>query len=186
MSLILEVPPLAEPVSLDKMKVILNITSVAEDVLISSMITAARVQIETRLNIAVMTQTWSWYLDDFPKEFVQLPITPFKSFASFEALTDAGTYESIEDGLVQAIITDRRASFRFKDHFEHDSEVEYSVLRVKFTAGFDEVPSLLVEAITSLVSFWYENRGPIAIGTLQPFSESVQKTLIKFKSTCNV
>ena len=67
MSLTIKTPPAAEPVSLSEAKGYLSVTDTADDSLISSMITAARQQCENFTDRALVTQTWTLWLDGFPK-----------------------------------------------------------------------------------------------------------------------
>ena len=61
--------PAVEPVSLAEAKAHLRVTSTSEDLLIASLITAARVHLEVMLSCAFITQSWSWFLDDWPKRY---------------------------------------------------------------------------------------------------------------------
>lgn len=86
MPLKLKTPPVAEPISLSEAKSYLRITDTDDDTLISSLITAMRQQCEAWTGRALMTQTWTLWLDHFPtsrsknapKEgYYQLPIDYF-------------------------------------------------------------------------------------------------------------
>ena len=69
--------PAREPVSLAEAKAYLRVTGTSEDLLIASLITAARVHLEVVLSCAFIRQTWSWFLDDWPRRLrLDLPLGP--------------------------------------------------------------------------------------------------------------
>lgn len=60
------IPPYAEPVSLDEMKLHLRVDIDDDDTLITSIILAAREQVETVTQRQLVAATWKLYLDEFP------------------------------------------------------------------------------------------------------------------------
>lgn len=67
MSLTIKTPPAEEPVTLAETKAYLDVTDAGDDALISSMITSARAGCESFTGRALVTQTWTLWLDSFPK-----------------------------------------------------------------------------------------------------------------------
>lgn len=59
--------PTVEPVTLAEAKTFANIDANDEDALINSLIKAARQYVETTYNVALITQTWDFFLDRFPQ-----------------------------------------------------------------------------------------------------------------------
>lgn len=66
MAAILIEAPAIEPISLNDAKNYLRVDHAADDALITSMISAARIQVESRTRRALMTQTWRVVLDRWP------------------------------------------------------------------------------------------------------------------------
>lgn len=81
MTLILITPPATEPVTLTEAKSHLRVTTTDEDVLITSLITAAREVAESNLNRALISQTWDLKRDEFGEE-IRLPLPPLVSVTS--------------------------------------------------------------------------------------------------------
>ena len=66
MRLVLITPPASEPVTLAEAKLHARIQHDEDDALVASLIVAARRHCETCLKSALVTQTWTLYLDSFP------------------------------------------------------------------------------------------------------------------------
>ena len=66
MPLILTAGPSVEPISLAEAKAHCRVDADAEDTLIASLILAARLHIERCLDLALISQSWSLYLDRWP------------------------------------------------------------------------------------------------------------------------
>ena len=85
MGLVLTSPPAVEPLTVDEVKTYLRIDHDDEDCLLASLITSARLQVEAALDLALITQSWSWTFDAWPKgSTLELPIgscSPSKLFA---------------------------------------------------------------------------------------------------------
>jgi len=83
----LKTPPAEEPLALAQVKSYLRITDGDDDTLISALITAVRQQCEAWVGRALVTQTWSLWLDRFPASpcrnapgegYFQLPVHYFE------------------------------------------------------------------------------------------------------------
>ena len=68
MPLVLTAAPALEPVSVSEAKEYLRIDSAVEDPVVASLILAARLHIEGALDIAMVTQSWSLFLDCWPED----------------------------------------------------------------------------------------------------------------------
>lgn len=67
MTLKIKTPPAVEPLSLSEAKAYLRITDANDDILISAMITAVRRRCEEYTKRALIAQTWTLWLDKFPR-----------------------------------------------------------------------------------------------------------------------
>ncbi len=62
MALVLTTAPAAEPISLAEAKAHLRIDADDEDALLTALIAAARMFVERTLGVALITQSWSYFL----------------------------------------------------------------------------------------------------------------------------
>ncbi|HEY0282981.1 MAG TPA: head-tail connector protein, partial [Rhizomicrobium sp.] len=80
MSLTLVTPPAAEPVTLAEAKAHLKVDTSADDALITSLIVAARARAEWHSGCAFVTQSWTLWLDAWPRNgLVEIPLPPLQS-----------------------------------------------------------------------------------------------------------
>lgn len=83
MALVLTSAPAIEPVTLAEAKAHLRVDGSAEDTLILSLIVTSRLHIEAALGLALVTQSWSYFLDAWPaRSEVALPVRPVQSIAA--------------------------------------------------------------------------------------------------------
>jgi uncharacterized phiE125 gp8 family phage protein len=75
MQIQLIIPPSSEPISLEELKLHLRIDDDdTEDEYLEGLITVAREHVEDITRRAIMTQTWDYYLDEFPDgDAIKLP-----------------------------------------------------------------------------------------------------------------
>ncbi|MGL1922047.1 MAG: head-tail connector protein [Hyphomicrobiales bacterium] len=185
MALILETAAVGEPVTLNEVKNYLKIENNIEDVLIASMITAARVQLETRLSRALLRQFWSIYLDVLPFDCeIKLPLNPVISVESLAVIDVDGIYNDLSiDGYIYNVKVEP-ALLKVTQNLPSIGS-EYSGIRVQFWAGYgaapQDVPAPILQAIMHLVAFWYENRGPIASGEIHQIPLMVLDMIAPFK-----
>src|SRR4029453_15008853 len=82
MALVLTSGPAIEPVTLAEAKAHLRVDGSAEDTLIGSLIITSRLYIEAALGLALITQSWSIFLDAWPPgSQLALPLRPVHSIA---------------------------------------------------------------------------------------------------------
>lgn len=154
--------PTVEPVTVDDMKAHIVLPNNDDDDLIFGLITAARVHLENDTRRALVSQTWDYYFDSFPREEFSLPKTPLQSVTSIKYLDSSGTEQTLS------------SSYYGVDSYSEPGEVflKYSyvwpttyyqenAIYVRFVAGYSAVsaiPEPLKLAIKLLVGHWYENR----------------------------
>lgn len=128
--------PGEEPVSLAEAKAFCRIDGTDEDALVSALITAARLHVESITGRALLTQTWRLILQSVSGLVVPLPVVPASE------LIDAPDGAVLQgDSLLLAAETDQ--------------------LSVDYTAGYgdaEDVPQDLKQAVLTLVAYWYEHR----------------------------
>jgi hypothetical protein len=128
--------PGEEPVTLAEAKAWCRIDASDEDALVSALIAAARLQVESLTGRALVTQ--SWRLTTCPAgRLVVLPVIP--AIALLEAPDDA-----VLQG--DAVLL---------------AEPLSGEVSIEYTAGYGDavdVPQDLKQAVLTLVAYWYENR----------------------------
>ena len=166
--------PAVEPLSLAETKAHLRVSGSAEDLLIASLITAARVHLELALGCAFITQSWSWFLDAWPRRArIELPLGPVRSITALRVLT-AGDVVAIVPP-TSILLTGRAVPpyVSLKDRTpwaQGAPQPAYAGngIEIEFVAGFGntpaDVPEPIRRALLLLIAQWSDQRSPIEIG----------------------
>ena len=136
-------PPGEEPVTLAEAKAWCRIDAADEDALVSALIAAARLQVESLTGRALITQTWRLTMACAPR-LVELPVIPV---AALVAAPDGAVLQGDAVLLVEPV----------------------DELTVDYTAGYGaaaDVPGDLKQAVLTLVAYWYENRDAVTMPPL--------------------
>jgi len=157
--------PAEEPVSLDEAKVFLKVEDDAEDGLITTLISAARLHIEGVTGRALLTQSWRVVLDRWPENrTVKLPVTPFISLTEISAYDDGGGVHPI--GLAQFFAEPDRLLLPLSVA-GMPSLRERGGLEIDYVAGFgdapEDVPADIRQALLVLVAYWFEHRDAVIV-----------------------
>jgi hypothetical protein len=138
-----------EPVSLDEAKVWLQIDFTDHDLLLTSMITGAREDIENFLSLKLVASTVSLYLDTTKEtdEITVLPYSPYlpSSFSTFNQINKG------EDPTAMAVDVDYYLNGTLSFTTGGRYQLGYSTAT--------NVPETLKEAIKMLVAYRFDNRG---------------------------
>ena len=166
--------PAVEPIELGQAKARLRVTSTSEDLLIASLITAARVHLELALSSAFITQSWSWFLDDWPKRVrLELPMGPVRAITAVRVLTAGDVVATLPPNSVLLTGGAVPPYLSLKDRrpwTKGAPQPAYAAngIEIEFVAGFGDapadVPAPIRQALLLLVAHWYEQRGPIEVG----------------------
>lgn len=167
MAAILLTPPEVEPISVSDAKAYLRVETDDDDVLIASLIAAARSHVEALGRCALLTQTWRLVLDGWPPDGRIKP-----KLGPLSAVTDARVYDEVgaahtidpENFVLDAaqnLIAVRACSLQQPGRTA--AGIEIDVVAGFGDAGSD-VPPALMQALRMLIAHWYDNRGMIAIG----------------------
>jgi uncharacterized phiE125 gp8 family phage protein len=167
MPLILTSGPTVEPVSLAEAKAHCRVDGDAEDTLIASLILAARMHVERSLNVALVEQGWSLFLDRWPNAAqVKLPLAPVLGLTAVRLYNADDTYVTLDpdlfllDGAGQHPRLARRDAQAWPVPARNVNGIE-----IAFTAGYgataDDVPMPVRLAIKMLIAHWYEAREPV-------------------------
>lgn len=91
---VLKTAPLVEPIGIDEVKAHSRITIDDDDLLIQSRILGVRKMVEDLYHLALITQTWTMYLDYLPHE-IEIYKRPIQKINSIKYLDAAGVYQTI-------------------------------------------------------------------------------------------
>ncbi len=103
MALIIQTEPAEEPLSIEEVKTHLRVDMDDDDDLIQNLITSARQYAESYLKRSLISQTWKYYLDEWPEsgeDYIELPMPPLQSVSSVK-YTD---YNSVQTTLGTAVV----------------------------------------------------------------------------------
>ncbi len=163
--------PAIEPVSLAEAKAYLRVDAVEEDMLISSLITAARIHIETVCSTALITQSWKIYFDNWlSKNCVEIPIAPLQDISALTVYdaSDNATVIDAANWFADTVSNPGRLVRRHGAVWADPARAANGV-EITITAGYGDaaadVPQTLTQAILLLVAHWFETREPVVMGS---------------------
>jgi uncharacterized phiE125 gp8 family phage protein len=138
MALTLITGPTAEPVSASELKAAQRVTHSAEDSLISIYIAAARQLCEGKLGRAIINQTWSQTLDEFPSgdDPIKLMMPKPSSITTF-AYTDAAGDAQTLTGTDYTLVADKLPGYLYPtaDTWPETEDIPNAVT-ITYVAGF--------------------------------------------------
>lgn len=171
MSLTLATAPSGEPISTATAKAHLRVDTTADDTLIGSLITAARLRIDGRdgfLGRALLTQTWDLWLDAFPGCEIRLPLAPAQSVTHVKYTDTDGVLQTLDTALWQLDTksTVARLLPAYNEVWPSTRAVPNAV-NIRFVAGYgaaSDVPQAIIQHLLLVIGHWYENRGAAGAG----------------------
>lgn len=138
--------PGEEPVTLAEAKAWCRIDTDDDDALVTALIAAARLEVESFTGRALITQSWRLTLDGPADRLVVLPVVPVRAITAATADGDAISVTLQGD----AVLLPEACSGQ---------------LSIDYTAGYGaaaDVPQDLRQGVLALVAYWYDNRDGLA------------------------
>lgn len=172
MRLSLITPPTEEPLTVTDVKEHLRIVTTKEDRYLQRLIGRARVRLERDTGLALLTQTWDYYLDCWDDPIV-LPKSPLQSVTHVKYYDTGGTQQTWSDDEydVDTVSMPGRISTAYGYVYPAAQDRLNSIV-VRMVCGFTSKTTLanthddLNQALLLLVSHFYENREPTLTGTI--------------------
>ncbi|CEJ85680.1 conserved hypothetical protein [Hyphomicrobium sp. GJ21] len=169
MSLVMTSPPAVEPVTVADAKAHMRIDTDAEDILIGSLVLTSRLHIETALSLALITQSWKFTLDRWPKSReIELPLAPLRSVGGVRVIDASGNATTVSDQSYLVDLASRPPRLIWNNSVPPLPGGAVKGIEIDLTAGFGDsaasVPAPLKHAILMLTAHWYEHRDPREIG----------------------
>lgn len=151
-------PPATEPVTLTEAKARLRITITDEDDDITSLIKQARELCEAACQRAFITQTWSLYLDDFPRHIhwyqqaIRLPRAPLQSVTWIKYYDTAGVQRTYDAAMYHVTTGSEpgRIAPLWGAYWQYAQFGRPEAVEVRFVAGYgaaSDVPNAAKAAI---------------------------------------
>lgn len=169
MTLTLLTPPIGEPISLEEAKSFARIETGDEDALVASLVTGARLRIETITGLALITQTWRLTLDTLPADrVVRLPIGPVQAIEAVTIVDRAGGSTVVAAADIEADLPSGRVRLKAGPSL---MGVAMGGLQVTARVGYGSaaaVPEPLKQAIRLLVAAAHDDRGEPDEGAMPP------------------
>jgi uncharacterized phiE125 gp8 family phage protein len=149
--------PTTEPLTLSDAKLYMHIDHTDEDSMIQSFITASRDYIETFTRRTLPITEWELILDSFPEKIV-VPKPPLQSVTSITYKNKDGSTTTMSE--TDYIVDDESEPGKIipADSWPDVELYPVNAVRVRYSAGYDNVPEVFNQAIKLLVSHMYENR----------------------------
>jgi uncharacterized phiE125 gp8 family phage protein len=169
MALVLTSGPALEPVTVAEAKAHLRIDGSAEDGLLGSLILTSRLHVEAALGLALITQSWTVVLDQWPERAdVAIALRPVQTISNVRVLAADGTPETLS---ASSYIFEGRGVpprlVRTGTAWPKPGRAAAGI-EINLTAGYGpaaaDVPAPIRQALLLLVAHWYEHRDPIEIG----------------------
>lgn len=173
MALTLTTGPAIEPVTLTEAKEHLRVDIEDDDSLILTYIAAARRNVESWLHRALINQTFTLKLDEFPS-VIRLPRPPLSSVTSIQYIDDDGVEQTVSSS-VYTVDTDSTPGLVYEAYdqdWPSDLRGIANQITVTYVAGFGadaaDVPETIRAGILMLAADLYEHRearmdSPVAV-----------------------
>lgn len=159
--------PDTEPITLAELKLHLRLDSgTVEDVLLTSIIQAARERVEDITRRALLTQTWELYLREFPcKDHIDLPFGNLQSVNSFKYTDSANVVHTLTANVDYIVELNGEGIGRivlpYNGSFPSATLNTSNPVAIEFDCGWEsatDIPSKIRAAIKLICGDLYENR----------------------------
>jgi len=162
-SFVLKTPPAIEPIGIDEVKAHSRIDLNEDDLLIQRQILSVRQMIERIYDIAIITQTWTMYLDWLPADCIEIFKRPLQSVTSVKYIDPDGATQTIPNNLYMVDLNSRPPRIvKLQNASWPYVEPRPAAVAVEFVAGYgdkrqDVAPNLINYLLIKTADF-YENR----------------------------
>ncbi len=166
-SLELVTAPAAEPLSLTEAKKQVEVaaSSSDHDDHLTSLIQAAREQVETDTRRALVTQTWEIRRTQFPgTEFIELPKPPLQSITHVKYIDTDGNLQTFSSSNYETDThREKGAVWLAYNQSWPNTRDRHDAVQIRFVAGYGlaaAVPESAKQAMRLLIDWWFCERSP--------------------------
>ena len=173
MSTALVTAPTKEPISLAEAKLHLRlpVDFLDDDILVERLIQTARERAENITRRRYITQTWDYFLDDWPDEdYIEVPFPPLLSVTTVKYKDSDGTQTTwaATNYIVDIKAEPGRVVLADGISWPSDSLYPSNPIEVRFVCGYgatlDMVPANIKSAMLLMVGELYERREEAIVG----------------------
>ncbi len=169
MTAILHTGPQTEPVSMTRAKTHLRVENTADDLLISALITTARVYVETTTRRQLIRQRWRIVYDSIARgETICLDLAPLIEVNAVRVYNGNGQAHTLSESEYVVDLLSAPARLRLNVGSAAQASRPFNGFEIDAWAGYgadaDSVPAPLRQAILQLVAHWYEHRSVVTSG----------------------
>lgn len=164
-ALTIKTEPAKEPVTTAEAKLHLRVDLSDDDALIDTLIITARRMVESECLHALITQTWEYFIEEFPEgEEIELPWPPLQSVTSVKYKDYDGDTNTLSTDVyfVDTDSTPGRIILKPGQSWPGDSLYPGNPITIEFECGFgtdtDDLPAEALAAVKLLTADLYENR----------------------------
>ena len=143
--MILQTPPVVEPVSLSELKEYVRVDGSTDDALLTRLIKVARESAEEYMRRSLINQTWVLSYDDFCPEEVQLLRGPIQSVTDVKSIARGGASTTISSSCYYLNAGKEKLVF--------DAPVLGHIVDVTYVSGFGAAASNVPEIIRQGIIF---------------------------------
>ena len=130
----------SEPINLEQAKEYLQIDFATDDTLITRLISAARGAVESYCGVSIIDSTVRVEFKDL-KDQIKLPYSPVKEVTSLK-VNDVDYTDDITEYYQSGYL-----------------DVQGNKVEVTFTAGYENIPADLLQAVYDMLKVYYDARG---------------------------
>jgi uncharacterized phiE125 gp8 family phage protein len=159
--------PAAEPVTLAEARAWLRLDGTDEDALVTTLVAAARIHVESTTGRALLTQSWRVVLDCWPIDrSVMLPVAPLQTLTEIRAYDEGGDASTIALAQFQAETAVAPARLLLPPSVGGMPALRQRLgIEIDYVAGYgddgSDVPADLRQALLVLVAHWFEHRDAV-------------------------
>lgn len=183
------VPPASEPVSTAELQNYVHLEETQDTNEIAfrkSLIAAAREYCEGIQRRAFITQTLEISLSKFPVGEIALPRGNLQTVNSVKYTDYSGTEHLLSSGIDYVVSTRGvlgRISPPYGKTWPTDALYPLDPIVIEFTCGYgdnaEDVPCRVKQAMCMLISYWYDNRSAVLIGSISKELEFAVRALLR-------
>jgi uncharacterized phiE125 gp8 family phage protein len=192
MKLVLKTGPAVECITKAEAKIHLRLAIDAagaaayttEDDLLDRLIATARIQTEQEIGRRLITQTWEYYLDEWPSGDIVIPYPTLQSAAiTYRLEDDTGYDNTFTDFDTDTASEPGRLILQPDESWPTGTLYTDRPIKITYDAGYgddaDDVPEAIRQAMLLKVSDLYENRGEVVMGVAVNYIRNAIDSLLR-------
>lgn len=165
--------PSVEPITTATAKAQSRVNISDDDTYIDTLIAAARLAVENKLGMRLISQTWLMRLDRFPCREILLPYPPISSVSFVKYYDQTETLQTLATSMYEVDIYSVTPRLYPAYNEIWPTTLDHpNAVQIQYITGYADAAALvaakpnIVLALKMLVDHWYENRSPVLAGSI--------------------